>query len=456
MELAKKVNYPSQVHWMLYALLYILLLLLTPNAGFTTDVVCWTGWTMQIGAHGLTKAYDNSSNNYNPLYQYVLYVFAKLAGSPARIAEYVHWLKAFTLLFDFGGAILVVRYFGWGDNNQRFILSLLFLCNIGYLYNTVVWEQVDAILSTLLFASLVQALRQRPVSSALYYLLAINMKSQGVMLLPPMLLLWVPQWRVTPRSLVQSTALGLMLQLLILAPFIWSGAVVNIAHLIYDAASYFPYASMNCYNMWAYVIDSFTVHDSSVFWGITYKRWGLFSFLLASAVVLLPLGLVTLQKLRTRQLFGSADYQLVLLSMGLIPVACCFFNTQMHERYWHPALLLLGAHALLTQRYWLFGLFSLAYFLNMEGVMNYLLPNHFPAEWLEEIAKQKVANYLLPDDQIHISLLFNPKLVASLFGVVLLGGIWQLYRTTSPWAVWQQLRKPLNIAVAVPAEFGAA
>jgi Gpi18-like mannosyltransferase len=440
-----KASYPSRSHWVIYALLYALLLLLTPNAGFTTDVVCWMGWAMQMGAHGLTTAYDIDSNNYNPLYQYVLFTYAKLAGSPAHIAEYIHWLKAFTLLFDFGGAILAVRYFGWGDSNQRFILSLLFLLNIGCLYNTVVWEQVDAILSTLLFVSLVQALRQRPVSSAIAYVLAVNMKSQGILLLPPMLLLWAPQWWLAPRRLVQSIVWSIGIQLLILAPFIWSGTVIQIAHIIYDAASYFPYASLNCYNVWAWVIDSFSVHDSQVYWGITYKRWGLISFLLSSAIILMPLGLASVQKIRASQLFGPADYQLVLLSLGLVPVVCCFFNTQMHERYWHPGLLLLGAHAIVTQRYALFGLFSLAYFLNMEGSMNYLLPNHFPAEWLEEIVKQQLANYLLPADLIHTGLLFNPKVVAMLFAVVLLNGTWQLYHLASPWAAWQQLRRPLAL-----------
>jgi len=444
-----EVGYPNRGHWLLYALFYVLLLLLTPNAGFTSDVVCWMGWATQMGAHGFTTAYDLDSNNYNPLYQYVLYAYAKLAGNPTRIAEYIHWLKTFTLLFDFGGAVLAARFFGRGDGNQRFMLSLLFLFNIGYLYNTVVWEQVDAILSTLLFVALIQGLRQRHVSSAIVYLLAVNMKSQGILLLPPMLLLWAPQWWQAPRRLAQSIALGALVQLIILAPFIWSGAIVRIAHLVYDAASYFPYASLNCYNMWAWIIDSFTAPDSQAFVGITYKKWGLLSFLLASAVVLLPLGLATMQKVRTRQLFGPADYELVLLSMGLVPVACCFFNTQMHERYWHPALVLLGAYAVLTQRYTLFGLLSLAYFLNVEGVMSYLLPSHFSAEWLEEIAKAQVPNYLLPSSLVHTSLLFNPSIIAGLFALVLLGGTWQLYRLASPWAAWQLLRQPRRPATAV-------
>jgi Gpi18-like mannosyltransferase len=411
--------YPARAHWLLYALLYVLLLLLTPAAGFGSDVSCWTSWATQIGAHGLNSAYDLETNNYNPLYQYVLWTYAKLAGSPARIVAGIHCLKAFTLLFDFGGAILAVRYFGWGDGNQRFLLSLLFLLNLGFLYNTVVWEQVDAIVSTLAFAAVVQALRQRPVSSALLFVLAINTKSQAIIFLPPLLLLWAPQWWLAPRHLGQSILLGGVGQLLILAPFIWGGTVVRIAHLVYDAVGYFPFTSVNCYNIWVVIFKQFVVGDFVYYAGLTYRKWGLLSFMLASTVVLLPLGLTALHKLRTRTLFGPADYQLVLLSVALIPLVFCFFNTQMHERYWHPALLLLGAHAVLTRRYVLFMGCSLAYFMNLEAVIRYLGPiSYYP------------------------NIFFRPKLVAGIFGSAIVGGVWQLYRQTPLGAAWQLLRQP--------------
>jgi Gpi18-like mannosyltransferase len=426
-------RYPDRLHWLLYALLFALLLLLTPAAGHKFDVQFWEAWATQMGAHGLGSAYKLVHNNYNPLYQYVLYGYAKVVGSPEAITTYIHCLKAVTLLFDFGGAILAVRYFGWGDGNQRFILSLVFLLNVGYLYDTLMWEQVDAIVSTLAFVAVVLALRQRPVSSFGWLVLALNMKTQAIIFLPPLLLLWAPQWWVAPRRLVQAVVLGSVVQGAILVPFIESGAVPRILFLVRDAVDHYPTATLNCYNLWVFVFSDFLVPDTQVYAGLTCKAWGLLGFFAFSAIILLPLGLNALHKLRARSSFGAADHSLVLLSLGLIPLAFCFFNTQMHERYWHPALLLLGSHAILTRRYALFGVLSLAYYLNLEAVLHYLGAfSRYP------------------------NLLFRPKLVGFLFGVVLLGGIWQLYRTTSPWAVWQQLRKPLNLAVAVPAEFGAA
>jgi Gpi18-like mannosyltransferase len=421
-------RYPDRLHWLLYALLFALLLLLTPTAGHVFDVQFWEAWATHMGAHGLGNAYTLGDNNYNPLYQYVLYSYAKLAGSSHTITMYIHCLKAVTLLCDFGGAMLAVRYFGWGDGNQRFILSLLFLLNVGYLYDTVAWEQVDAIVSTLVFVAVVQALRQRPVSSLVWQLLALNMKTQAIIFLPPLLLLWAPHWWVAPRRLLQAVALGAAVQGLILLPFIKSGAVPRILFLVRDAVDHYPTATLNCYNLWVFVFSDFLVPDTQVYAGLTCKAWGLLSFCAASAIILLPLGLRTLHKLRTRATFGSADYSLVLLSLGLVPLAFCFFNTQMHERYWHPALVLLGAHAVLTRRYALFGVFSLAYYLNLEAVLHHLGAfSHYP------------------------TLLFRPKLVASLFGGVLLGGIWQLYQLARPWAAWQLLRQPRHPAVTVSA-----
>jgi Gpi18-like mannosyltransferase len=421
-------SYPVRQHWLLYSLLYSALLLLTPRAGFLFDLRFWEEWAAHMQTHGLGNAYTLANNNYNPLYQYVLYAYANLAGSSQRIAYYVHCLKAFTLLFDLGGAIVAVRCFGWGDGNQRFLLSLLFLFNIGYLYNTLVWEQVDAIVSTLSFVAVVQALRQRPVSSLIWLVLALNMKTQAIIFLPPLVMLWAPQWWAAPRRLVQSIGTGLVMQLLILLPFIVAGTVPRILVIVGGVVDFFPYVSLNCYNVWMFFFTDFLVSDAQLYAGLTYKAWGMLGFFVASATILLPLGMVTLCKLRTRTTFGEGDYPLVLLSLGLIPLVFCFFNTQMHERYWHPALILLGAHALLTRRYVLFGVCSLAYALNLEAMMHYLGDfSHYP------------------------TLLFRPKLVAALFGSVLLGGTWQLYRLASPWAAWRLLRQPLRSATAVTA-----
>jgi len=423
------LRYPSRSHWLLYLLLFTLLVLLTPHAGLEGDVMCWVSWATYMRTHGLTRGYEAYGNNYTPLYQYVLFAYGKLVGDADHIYRYRHLLKLFTLAFDFGGALLAVRKFGWGDGNQRFILSLLFLLNIGYLYNTVAWEQVDAILGTLVFAAVVQALRQRTVSSMVLCVLALNMKSQGIIFLPPLGLLWVPQWWQAPRRLGQGLLLGAAVQLLLLAPYIAAGKLAVVYGVVTSAVGYFPYASVNCFNLWAWFLPPYGTSDALRFAGLTYKQWGLASFLVAATVVLLPLALTAWHKVRSRTSFGAPDHALVLLSLALVSLVFCFFNTQMHERYWHPALLLLGSHALLTRRYFMFSLFSIAYFLNLEYVFKFQLP---------------------PDIE-HSTVPFMPPVVASMFALVLATGVWQLYRQAGLRATWQLLRQP-----APPAAVAAA
>jgi Gpi18-like mannosyltransferase len=413
-------DYPTRAHWLLYLLLFTTLVLLTPHAGMEGDVMCWVSWATYMRNHGLTRGYEAYGNNYTPLYQYVLFAYGKLAGDADHIFRNRHLLKIVTLLFDFGGAILAVRRFGWGDSNQRFMLSLLFLLNVGYLYNTVAWEQVDAILGTLVFWAVVQALRQRTVSSMVLFVLAINMKSQGIIFLPPLGLLWLPQWWQAPRRLGQGLLLGAAVQLLLLAPYIAAGKLSVVYGVVTSAVGYFPYASVNCLNLWALFLPPYGTSDALRWAGLTYKQWGLLSFLVAATGVLLPLALTTWYKLRSRTTFGPPDYALVLLSLGLVSLVFCFFNTQMHERYWHPALLLLGSYALLTRRYALFAIFSGAYFLNLEFV----------------------SMYQLPHGTEHKTLLFKPKLIASLFTIVLVGSVWQLYQVAGLRATWRRLRQP--------------
>lgn len=63
---------------------------------------------------------------------------------------------------------------------------------------------------------------------------------------------------------------------------------------------------------------------------------------------------------------------LLIILILLISLVFFYFNTQMHKRYSHPALLFSGAFAFVNGSYLMYVLCSLAYFLNMEKVLKYL------------------------------------------------------------------------------------
>lgn len=400
----------------LYVLLFIFLLLTVPHIGHEGDVACWNRWAQFTYEHGLANAYALDNNGYNPFYNYVLWLYGRLMGSSEKIYHYHHLLKSFTLLFDFAGALMISRLAADAVAERQFRLSLLLLLNIGYLYNTLIWEQVDAIHTFFAAAAVVLAVRQRLIASTLLFVLALNMKTQAIIFLPPLLLLWVPQWL---RLGLWKTALSLLplvlLQVAIVAPFVFfaeRSALPRLLQMNFQAAEIFPYVTVNAYNLWSLLVHNGPLRvlpeysDTTVgALGLTYRRWGLMLFCAASAVALLPLLLLMVRSYLTRRLPDTRSEQaLVLLSFALVPLLFVYFSTQMHERYWHPALLFLAGYAMLMRRYWLFILLSVAYYLQLESVLKYL----------------GLKNYSIA--------LLHPYFIAGLFTIVLVGAFVALYR----------------------------
>ncbi|GAA4379003.1 hypothetical protein GCM10023186_16120 [Hymenobacter koreensis] len=376
---------------------------LTFPLGHRSDVGYWTDWASHMHRHGLGSIYQRSDNSYNPLYHYLLWLYGEAAGSLENIRQYRHYLKLLVLPFDVAGALLAASLVP--ERNRRFGCVLLLLLNLGYVYNTLVWQQIDAIYTFFAFAAVVAALRQRPVISLLAFVLALNTKTQAVIFLPPLLLLWLPLWFRQPITLAKAIGAAALVQLLLLAPFIWGPSGNYLGTIIRNnlqATSFLPTVSQNAFNFWHLLLhrpDINSISDSVEFAGLSYRAWGLLLFCFASFLTLLPLLLLTLRQLRFRVEPPVSYPQMVLLSCGVIPILFAFFNTQMHERYWHAAILFLAAHAFLSRRYTIYVLASVAYLLNLEAILGAFHP--------------------LGQD----FLVFKPRVVALLFvGVMLLAG----------------------------------
>ncbi|OON68969.1 hypothetical protein B0919_09645 [Hymenobacter sp. CRA2] len=353
-----------------------LLVVLLPGTGHRLDVWCWTVWAHYIHEHGLANVYELDLNNYNPLYHYVLWAYVKLAGSAAAIEHYRHYLKAATVVFDLAGAWLVVTYAPHWRRRPYLLLALLL--NPGYLYNTLVWEQMDAIWTFFVLAAVTLALRGRLVLSGLLYVLALNTKLQAIVFLPPLLLLWLPvAARVPRRRLVEVVLVAALLQGLLLAPFVLGARhspLPRILQINFDSAGYFPYITMMAYNVWVLLMQKAALQGTSdelIKLGLSYRHWGVLAFCGAAALALLPLLGLSWRRLRSRTSWQPADMPVVLLALALVPLVFCYFNTEMHERYWHSGVVLLAAYAVRTGRYAAYVAASLAYLLNMESVLGY-------------------------------------------------------------------------------------
>lgn len=400
-EFKQKWNSINFTYPVLILLIYIFLVAFMPESGLIGDNLCWRRWCGYILKDGLGNLY-HSYIDYLPLYPYILFIFTKIQGTTEAIAGNIHYLKAFTLIFDFAGAFLAVYFVP--KTERKWLLPFFILFNPAYLYNTYIWNQVDAIYATMGLASLVMALRQRVTWSMFFFILAINTKLQSIIFLPPLMLIWLSEIRsgFSWKGLGRGLALITLTQLLILAPY---DVVAMYYKVIVTAVGRYPIVSMNAFNFWHLVSNEhlISLRDDSLWYaGLSYRQWGYLLFLASSFFILLPLLQSAWQQFKGKTKTISPD--LVFLTMGLIALSFFFFLTQMHERYCHPALILFYAYGLIKQKYSLIILFSIAYILNLEKIMQYF----------------ELKNY--------ITMIFDQKFIAGIFALTLVIGVSQLYR----------------------------
>ncbi len=361
----------------IYLLISVLLGLYTINAimhgGFVADINYWAGWAWYGKENGLKNIYF-SSTNYYPLYHYILTGFASFFDSRDHLEKYIYLLRFITLVFDILGIYFVYLFL---KKRYSFWTLLLFaFINISFLYNSLIWGQVDAILGFFVFAAIYFLHKQKIIWAALCLALSLVFKLQAIVFVPVFglyLLYQIPiqQWlsKVSTAVLVFVTSL-----LLISLPFI----IGQERWLIFKAAltglvGYFPVVTMGAANMWSIFLSDHadSIPDDTALLGtITYKQIGLTLFCISSFFALLPLLKAIFIKIRanTDNVF-SVDK--LMLSAALIGLNFYFFNTQMHERYSHPVFLFLMCYSFLKKDFFPFILFSIAYFLNLESLLRW-------------------------------------------------------------------------------------
>jgi hypothetical protein len=266
------------------------------------------------------------------------------------------------------------------EQNYAIAKTLFYLLNIAVLYNAIVWGQVDIVSTCFVFISCYMAFYARITLSLLFLVLALNYKLQCIIFLPVVGLVLLPSLilNFSVKKLAQWTLVPVAIQVLILVPYLLEGSTDQIWQVITAAFGVFPMISANAYNAWYLLLPGTNMQSSDLveFAGITYKRWGLIMFFISSAIALFPFMLSLYQSLKTKQLVQIPPERAFII-FSLVPLLFFYFNTEMHERYSHPALPFLITFCILKRSYLLLAVASGAYLLNLEGVFKFLqLPNY--------------------------------------------------------------------------------
>lgn len=355
--------------------MYALFIVFLPTVGHAWDNACWGMWSTRMTSQGIHAAYtEGSTVNYLPLYLYVLKAYGEWMGTE-HIYAHTYYLKAFTLIFDFGSAYLICSRLNQVKNKWKYLI-FIFL-NIGFVYNTYFWNQVDGILSFFVLWSFFMAIENKLALSMLAYLLALNFKLQGILFFPVIGILWLRAFNV--KQLLFGLLYCALAEFIILLPFIYAGVVANIGDVISGSVDYYKSISMNAYNFWYLVLDGdlFYRKDDVVFaMGLTYKTWGLLLFLASATLVCTPL-LLTLIKEKLKKTTQPLSMESAALAMALVVMCFFFFNTQMHERYIHPVIVFSTWLAFRYKQWMQWIVISLAYALSLEKVCKLLELNNY-------------------------------------------------------------------------------
>lgn len=335
-------------------------------------------WALYIYRNGLRNAYG--ATEYMPVFQYILWAYIKLTGTEDLIIQNMPYLRCFTLLFDFAALWYL---FKWIDRRIAYsVILVLCILNIAYSYDTLIWGQVDGILSALVFVAVYYAWKGNNLLAAIFLVLAFNFKIQTIIIIPVWGILFLRNAlgnKVIPKVVVPIIAAAVV-QVVIFMPFAWGHYGINdIWNTVTNSFNRFQSVSIKAANMWHWFVPGILLYksDAGIFlFGLTYKQFGLILFFLSSCFALLPAAKLLLAGIRTKKDI-SISREMVWITGSLLYLLFYFFNTEIHERYCQPAFIFIAAYGFFTGRYFAFAVFSIMYFLTLEVSMQHFhLPNY--------------------------------------------------------------------------------
>lgn len=399
----------------LLLLIFTVIVIIAPDT--TTpgkyDRRCWITWSNYMLGNGLENVYKLGVN-YLPLYHYVLFIYAKLAGSTESIIFNINSLKSFTFFFELVGVffvILLVRR-KYISEYSVLILSLLIIFNPAFLYDSILYGQVDGIYSTFIFISVFFGLKKKPTLSLLAFGIALNLKLQAITYIPLVFLLNLEGiLRDFSFSKVVKILLpSVLLQILIILPFLVNGDLELVWNVVKGSEGRYPFVSMGAFNFWHFFIeDPKSVSDAMGFFDRSFKRYGQLLYVLMIFVAVFPYLKWNFNVFIKRRILPAFPIDKILLMGVLMSLIFFYFNTEMHSRYIHASVIFAGAYALYSKRYFIFSILSVAYFLNIESSA--------------KILKGNIIEYTY--------FFFNPIFISSLFALVLVLCFVNLYAKNS-------------------------
>jgi Gpi18-like mannosyltransferase len=352
-------------------LLFALYLFILPRVYMDYDMGFWREWALTIHHNGLANTY-NSTINYYPVFIYALYIFDLLQGTDAHIIHNINDIKILFVCFDFLPLVVLCCF---RQKILKFKIPYLFLLlNIAYIFDSMVWGQIDSIYTSLSFLAIVIALLY-PVPGMLLYLLALNTKPQAIEFLPVMAVALYYSILKFRTFLVGMVAV-IALQLLLLLPFFSTGGVEKLFTITTHIVGLYPKLSVCAFNIWYLIVrgNPWFINDTDTFFLVSYKVFGLVMFSFSALALLVPLFNRIRFLRKNKAPLDNFSYELLFLATGMLCLCFFYFNSQMHERYAQPIIIFFFFYGVVSRNYKLYILASIPYFLSLDKCFPDYLP----------------------------------------------------------------------------------
>ena len=352
-------------------LLFVLYLFILPRVYMDYDMGFWRQWALLIHHNGLANTY-NTSINYFPVYVYGLYVYDLLQGTDANIIHNINSIKILFVFFDFLPIFVLCCF-------RQKLLSfkiphLFLLLNIAYVFDSMVWGQIDSIYTSLSFLAIITALRY-PIAGILLYVLALNTKQQAIEFLPIMAIALLYSLRKFKTAII-AIAGAIGLQVLLILPFMGTGGAGKLTAIAGNSVGLYNQLSICAFNIWYLITRSnpYFINSNDTYFLISYRATGFIMFSIAALAVLVPLARKVWHLRKNNLALDDAAYRILFLCTGLLCLYFFYFNSQMHERYALPIIIFFFFYGVASKNYWLYILASIPFLLSLDKCFPDYLP----------------------------------------------------------------------------------
>lgn len=362
-------NKKVQLVYLLLVFLFIFFLIFNTNLfqrGHHSDLNIHFGWGNAARTSGISTLYKNGYTDYPPLYLYVIRLNSQISHSVANSSYYlspffVTISKITPTLCNFLIGLLIFLYLKNKGIRKALLVSALYWFNLGIIYNSAYWGQVDSVFTLLLFASVLLLMNKHFIISSVFFVISLLTKIHAITLLPIITLVGLLNKKKT--ILIKMITFGFSTTLLILSPQIIDGSFYHLIKSVGFIGSY-PYVSVNAYNFWHFLTPSAdkwwqSPSDLLTFAGFSYKTIGFFLLFLYTFFVLYQL---------------SKDIKKDNISLASSSLLFAFFMlpTEIHERYLFPFFAFFSLNAIKNKKFLVVYLvLSVTYLFNLMIVLPY-------------------------------------------------------------------------------------